>query len=207
MTADSPTGAPAARPARLWGPLTRFGLVVAVLAAAVDQAVKLWLLLVVDLGARGMVTLTPFFDLVLTWNTGISYGLFRQEGPLGQWALLALKAIAVILLWIWLSRAASRLTALSLALIIGGAIGNAIDRFAYGAVLDFALFQVSTAGLVDPGWAPDGVWSWIPGYWVLVDGVWFYRWYVFNLADVAIVAGVIGLLYETILAGGAAKAP
>ena len=207
MTADSGTGAPAARPARLWGPLTRFGLVVAVLAAAVDQAVKLWLLFVVDLGARGMVTLTPFFDLVLTWNTGISYGLFRQEGPLGQWALLALKAIAVILLWIWLSRAASRLTAVSLALIIGGAIGNAIDRFAYGAVLDFALFQVSTAGLVDPGWVPDGVWSWIPGYWVLVDGVWFYRWYVFNLADVAIVAGVIGLLYETILAGSAAKAP
>ena len=207
MTADSGTDAPAARPALFWGPLTRFGLVVAVLAAAVDQAVKLWLLLVVDLGARGMVTLTPFFDLVLTWNTGISYGLFRQEGPLGQWALLALKAIAVILLWIWLSRAASRLTALSLALIIGGAIGNAIDRFAYGAVLDFALFQVSTAGLVDPGWVPDGVWSWIPGYWVLVDGVWFYRWYVFNLADVAFVAGVIGLLYETILAGGAAKAP
>ena len=66
------------------------------MAAAVDQAVKLWLLFVFDLGARGIVTLTPFLDLVLTWNTGISYGLFRQEGPLGQWALLALKAIAVV---------------------------------------------------------------------------------------------------------------
>ena len=94
----------------LWGPLTRFGLAVAVAAAAIDQAAKLWLLFIFDLGARGIVTLTPFLDLVLTWNTGISYGLFRQEGPLGQWALLALKAIAVILLWIWLARASTRLT-------------------------------------------------------------------------------------------------
>jgi signal peptidase II len=181
MTLDSSTSAQA-RPALLWGPFTRFGLTVAVLAGAIDQAVKLWLLFVLDLGGRGIVTLTPFFDLVLTWNTGISYGLFRQEGPLGQWALLALKAIAVILLWIWLSRAASRLTALSLGLIIGGAIGNAIDRFAYGAVADFALFHVTTA-------------------------TFSFKWYVFNLADVAIVAGVIGLLYETLLGGSAAKAP
>jgi signal peptidase II len=157
----------------LWGPLTRFGLVVTLVTAAIDQALKLWLLFVVDLGQRGIVTLTPFLDLVLTWNTGISYGLFRQEGPLGQWALLALKLIAVVLLWIWLSRATTRLTALSLGLIVGGAIGNAIDRFAYGAVADFVLFHVSTASFS-------------------------FDWYVFNLADVAIVAGVIGLLWETL---------
>jgi signal peptidase II len=169
-------------PALFWGSLTRFGLAVAVLAAAIDQATKLWLLFVLDLGGRGIVTLTPFLDLVLTWNTGISYGLFRQEGPLGQWALLALKAIAVVLLWIWLSRASSRLTALSLGLIIGGAIGNAIDRFAYGAVADFVLFHVTTASFS-------------------------FKWYVFNLADVAIVAGVVGLLYETVVGAGAAKAP
>ena len=166
----------------LRGPLTGFGLVTALITAAVDQAVKLWLLFGLDLGARGIVTLTPFLDLVLTWNTGISYGLFRQEGPLGQWALLALKAIAVILLWIWLSRATGRLTALSLGLIIGGAIGNAIDRFAYGAVADFVLFHVTTA-------------------------TFSFKWYVFNLADVAIVAGVIGLLTETLIGGSAAKAP
>jgi signal peptidase II len=182
MTSDSNASPDSARPPLFWGSLTRFGLAVAVLAAAADQAVKLWLLFVLDLGGRGIVTLTPFFDLVLTWNTGISYGLFRQEGPLGQWALLALKAIAVALLWIWLSRAGTRLTALSLGLIIGGAIGNAIDRFAYGAVADFALFHVTTASFS-------------------------FKWYVFNLADVAIVAGVVGLLYETILGDGAAKAP
>jgi signal peptidase II len=169
-------------PTLLWGPLTPFALVIALLAAAVDQAVKLYLLFVVDLGARGIVTLTPFLDLVLTWNTGISYGLFRQEGPLGQWALLALKAIAVILLWIWLSRTSSRLTALSLGLIIGGAVGNAIDRFAYGAVADFVLFHITTASFS-------------------------FKWYVFNLADVAIVGGVVGLLYETLIDRGAAKAP
>jgi signal peptidase II len=211
MSADSGTGAPASRPALLWGPLTRFGLAVAVLAAAIDQAVKLWLLFAFDLEGRGNVPLTPFFELALARNTGISYGLFPQQGPLGQWALLALKLIAVILLWIWLSRASTRLTALALGLIIGGAIGNAIDRIAYGWVADFALFQVSTAGWVGPDWMPDhGIWPWIPGYWVLSNGVWLYRWYVFNLADVAIVAGVIGLLYETILVrqpGSAAKAP
>src|SRR5262249_56831150 len=93
-------------------------------AGAIDQAAKLWLLFVVDLPARGVVRLAPFLDLVLTWNTGISYGLFRQQGPLGQGALLALKAIAVVLLWIWLSRTTSRLAALSLGLIIGGAGGH-----------------------------------------------------------------------------------
>jgi signal peptidase II len=185
MSTESKDMAPAVSgraPSLVWGRLTPFALVIALLAAAVDQAVKLYLLFIFDLGARGIVTLTPFLDLVLTWNTGISYGLFRQEGPLGQWALLALKAIAVILLWIWLSRTSSRLTALSLGLIIGGAIGNAIDRFAYGAVADFVLFHLTTASFS-------------------------FKWYVFNLADVAIVAGVVGLLYETLIDRGAAKAP
>ena len=166
----------------LWGPLTRFALAVAAATAAVDQAAKLWLLFGLDLPARGIVRLTPFLDLVLTWNTGISYGLFRQQGPFGQGALLALKAVAVVLLWIWLARTSSRLAALSLGLIIGGAIGNAIDRLAYGAVADFVLFHVTTA-------------------------TFSFNWYVFNLADVAIVAGVVGLLFETLIGTRAAKAP
>jgi len=166
----------------VWGPLTRFALAVAAATTVVDQAAKLWLLFGLDLPARGIVRLTPFLDLVLTWNTGISYGLFRQQGPFGQGALLALKAVAVILLWIWLARTSSRLAALSLGLIIGGAIGNAIDRLAYGAVADFVLFHVTTA-------------------------TFSFNWYVFNLADVAIVAGVIGLLFETLIGTGAAKAP
>jgi signal peptidase II len=179
---DRPAGAHPQASSLLWGPLTRFALVIAALTAVVDQAVKLWLLFVVDLGARGAVTLAPFLDLVLARNTGISYGLFPQEGPLGQWALLALKAIAVALLWILLSRTSSRLTAASLGLIIGGAIGNAIDRLAYGWVADFVLLHLTTASFS-------------------------FKWYVFNLADVAIVGGVAGLLYETLIDRSAAKAP
>ena len=166
----------------LRGPLTAFGLGAAALVALLDQATKLWLLFIYDLGSKGSVAIGPFIDLVLTWNTGISYGWFQQEGPFGQWALLALKAIAVALLWIWLARAGTRLTALSLGLIIGGAVGNAIDRTAYGAVADFALFHIRTAS-------------------------WSFHWYVFNLADVAIVAGVAGLLYESFAGDRAAKAP
>jgi signal peptidase II len=164
----------------LSGPFTRLGLLSALLVAALDQAVKLWLLFVYELGSKSPVRLAPVLDLVLTRNTGISYGWFQQEGPLGQWALLALKAIAVALLCIWLARAGSRLTAVALGLIIGGAIGNAIDRLAYGAVVDFVFFHIPS---------------------------WNFDWYVFNLADAAIVAGVIGLLYESLFPGRAAKAP
>ena len=166
----------------IWGPLSRLGVGVAIVTAAVDQASKLWLLYVLDIRARMPVRLTPFLDLILIWNKGISYGLFQQEGPFGQWALLAVKAAAVALLWIWLARTGSRLTALALGLIIGGAIGNAVDRFVHDGVADFILFHITTETIQ-------------------------FNWYVFNLADAAIVAGVAGLLYESLAGDGAAKAP
>ena len=166
----------------LWGPLSAFGLLVAVAACAADQAAKFWLLLVAHLNSVVPIVLGPFAELVLTWNPGISYGLFPQRGPVGPWALLAFKVVAVGFLWAWLSRARLRLTALSLGLIIGGAVGNAIDRLHWPGVMDFVLLHVQIGGR-------------------------FYDWYVFNVADVAIVAGVIGLLYESLLTGRAAKAP
>jgi signal peptidase II len=166
----------------LTGPYTRFGLAVAAIACVLDQVSKVYLLAVFDLAANGPVRLGPFFDFVLTRNTGISYGLFQTQGPVGQWVLLAFKAVAVLLLWLWLAQAKDRLTALSLGLIVGGAVGNAIDRLAYGWVADFVFFHIST-----PNWR--------------------FNWYVFNLADVAIVAGVIGLLYESLVGDRAAKAP
>ena len=161
---------------------TRFGLAVAAVTCVLDQASKLYLLRVYDIEANGPVRLGPFFDFVLTRNPGISYGLFQTQSVLGQWVLLGVKALAVLLLWVWLARAHGRLAALSLGLIIGGAVGNAIDRLAYGWVADFVLFHVSAAN-------------------------WQFYWYVFNLADVAIVAGVIGLLYESVFPGRAVKAP
>ena len=166
----------------VWGSLSGFGLIVAALACALDQAAKFWLLDAFDLASRGAVPVTPFADLILTWNTGISYGLFPQQGPVGQWALLAFKVAAVAFLWAWLARAWSRLSAAALGLIIGGALGNAIDRLHWPGVLDFVLLHLDTA-------------------------TWSFRWYVFNLADVAIVAGVVGLLYELLSGGSAAKAP
>jgi signal peptidase II len=172
----------AARPPLLWGALTGLGLAVALATAVIDQASKLWLLFVFELGGRGTVRVTPFFDLVLIWNTGISYGWFQQDGPFGQGALLALKLVAVALLWIWMARSTTRLSALGLGLIIGGALGNGIDRVLYGAVADFALFHVTTA-------------------------TWSFRWYVFNLADVAIVAGVAALLYESLFGEAPQKRP
>jgi signal peptidase II len=165
----------------VWGRLSALGATVAVLTCLVDQALKFWLLSNFDLADRGRFAVTPFFDLVLTWNTGISYGLFPQQGPLGEWALFAFKLAAVVFLWVWLARATWRVTAAALGLIIGGAIGNAIDRLHWPGVMDFVLFHIETAGFE-------------------------FRWYVFNFADVAIVAGVLVLLYESLL-GGAAKAP
>jgi signal peptidase II len=119
---------------------------------------------------------------VVTWNAGISYGLLQQQSLLGLWALLAFKAAAVVLLWVWLARTSLRLTAAALGLIIGGAVGNAVDRLHWPGVLDFVLFHVKTAS-------------------------WSFNWYVFNLSDVAIVAGVAGLLYDSLRVGAPQKRP
>ncbi len=160
----------------------RPGIIAALVVLALDQAAKLWLLFVFDIAHRGAVKLTPFLDLVLAWNVGISFGWFQNDGPLAQIILMAIKAVAVIVLAVWMAWSRTLIATVALGLIIGGAVGNAIDRFAYGAVVDFALFHVRF-------------------------GEKTYNWYVFNLADVAIVAGVAALLYDSFLGVPAAKAP
>jgi signal peptidase II len=163
-------------------PRLRSGLIAAVAVLLLDQATKLWLLFVFDLARRDAVRVTPFFDLALAWNTGISYGWFQTTSAAGQAVLLGIKAIAVIVLAVWMARSQTRLAAIALGLIIGGALGNAIDSLAYGAVVDFAHFHVQL-GEKD------------------------FSWYVFNLADTAIVAGVAALLYDSFFGEPAAKAP
>ena len=160
----------------------RAGLIAAVVTLIADQASKFWLLNGFDLARRGVVKVTPFFDLVLAWNIGISFGWLQNDSQWVQIALMAVKVVAVIALAIWMARSQTRLATVALGLIVGGAIGNGIDRFAYGAVVDFALFHVEIGGNT-------------------------YNWYVFNLADVAIVAGVAALLYDSFLGVPAAKAP
>src|SRR6202171_4434387 len=160
----------------------RPGIIAAIAVLALDQASKLWLLFVFDIARRGAVAVTPFFDLVLAWNVGISFGWFQNDSQLAQIGLIIVKAVAVIVLAIWMARSRTALATIALGLIIGGAIGNGIDRFAYGAVVDFALFHLQIGGNT-------------------------YNWYVFNLADVGIVAGVAALLYDSFRGVPAAKAP
>jgi signal peptidase II len=163
-------------------PHLRPGIIAAIVVLALDQASKLWLLNMFDIARRGAVKLTPFFDLVLAWNVGISFGWFQNESPVAQISLMVIKAVAVIVLGIWMAWSRTLIATVALGLIIGGAVGNAIDRLAYGAVVDFALFH-------------------------LQFGEKTYNWYVFNLADAAIVAGVAALLYDSFLGVPAAKAP
>ena len=155
-----------------WGPLSPLGLGIAALTLLADQAHKVWMLYVYNIGAKGTVRLAPFFDLVLIWNQGVSYGLLQQRSELGRWALILFAFASTIALTVWLARITSPLAAACIGLIISGAIGNAIDRILYGAVADF--FSLHAFG---------------------------FEWYVFNIADTAIVAGVVGLLYESVFGG------
>ncbi len=161
---------------RLWGRFTPLGLAVAILALAADQAHKYWMIDVYRIAERGRVEIAPFFDLVMIWNHGISYGLLQQDGMTGRLLLMVFSIAAVTMLFLWMSNAASRLVAISLGFVIGGALGNIADRIFHGAVADF--FSFHYAG---------------------------YYWYVFNIADVAITAGVIGLILDWLIAPAATK--
>ncbi|GJE25523.1 signal peptidase II [Methylobacterium organophilum] len=143
------------------------GLGAALVTLVLDQASKLGLYLGTDLVLTQPWRINAYADFLVVWNHGISYGLFQQRGDLGRWLLVGLSLAAAIGLSVWMLRASSRLLALALGLIVGGALGNAVDRIAYGAVFDFVHLHV-------------GDWS----------------WYVFNVADAAIVAGVVGLVLD-----------
>jgi signal peptidase II len=166
----------------LWGPLSALAAGIALVILALDQASKWWVLLVYRLReAPRTVEIAPFLNFVYVENRGISYGLFQLDSELGQWLLAGFAVLAVLAMAVWLARGVTeRLVAASLGLIMGGAAGNAIDRVALGGVVDF--IQLHAFG--------------------------FY-WYVFNIADAAIVAGVCGLLYESFVSSRnrAAKSP
>lgn len=154
----------------LWGPLSPLGVGVALATLAIDQAHKWWMLFVYRIEERGRVEVAPFLDLVYVKNLGVSYGMFTQDSREGQWLLAAFAALATVAMGVWLARGVTdKLVAASLGLIMGGALSNAIDRLVLGGVADF--FSLHAYG--------------------------FY-WYVFNIADAAIVAGVGGLLYDSL---------
>jgi signal peptidase II len=163
----------------LWGPYSSLALKIAAVTFAIDQAHKWWMLLGYKIAEKGRVTITPFFDLVFVKNTGISYSLFDGSTYSWQLVLALFSVVASLGLWIWLAVAGTgRLMAWALGLIMGGALANGLDRILIGGVADFFSFHAFG----------------------------FY-WYVFNIADVAIVVGVAALLYESFVGSrnGAAK--
>lgn len=150
-----------------------WGIVAAAIALILDQGTKLLMLYAlhfIDMPPRDNVPVLPFFNLVMVWNPGVSYGLFPASSPMGSAILALFSIVAVVGLgwWLWVS---DRLTlTVGLGLVIGGALGNLIDRLIHGKVADFFHFY----GLG-------------------------YDWYVFNVADAAITFGVIALLYDALL--------
>jgi signal peptidase II len=149
------------------------GLITAALALVADQGSKLFMLYGAGFAAMKSgesVPVLPFFNLVMVWNPGISYGLFPASGRLGTLLLVALSLAAVgVLTWL-LWRATSRSLAIGYGLIIGGALGNnLVDRVVYGKVADFFHFY---------GFG--------------------YDWYIFNVADVAITLGAIAIIYDVL---------
>jgi signal peptidase II len=151
--------------------MLRFGLGVAVAAALLDRVSK-WVLLDLWPPPAGGLRLTPFFNLVMAWNRGVSFGLFDADWPGLPWLLSALALAIVAGLVLWLRKAEGPWLAAALGLIIGGALSNVVDRLVFGAVADF--FDFHLAG---------------------------YHWPAFNMADTAIVVGVGILLFDALFAG------
>ncbi len=148
---------------------TRWGLLAALLVLVADQASKYWILQVLDLPRVGQIVLLPMLNLTMVWNPGVTFGLLQSRGSLGP-VLLALAAVAVVAaLLLWLRRAETRLVATALGAIAGGAAGNVADRLRFGAVVDF--IHAHAFG---------------------------YNWYVFNVADAAIVCGVAALVLDSL---------
>jgi len=148
------------------GPYFRTGLLGAAALLVADQLSKWWILEGLKLPEKGSVELLPFLNFSMVWNRGISMGIPLGES-LGKWGIIILTA--AISLWVakWLFDTSKKGEAWGLALILGGAIGNIIDRFLHGAVVDFVHLHA-----------------------------WGYSFYVFNVADAAITIGVMLLLID-----------
>jgi signal peptidase II len=146
---------------------TRLGLITAIVVLAADQASKYWILHVLELPELHQVELLPVLNLTMVWNHGVTFGLLNGFGSWSHFVLAGAALVVVAALVRWLWRTENPVAALSIGAIAGGAIGNVIDRLRYGAVVDFIHAHL-------------GEWS----------------WYVFNVADAAIVCGVAGLILE-----------
>jgi signal peptidase II len=150
--------------------MLRYGLIIAAISAVLDQASKWWLMSVLE-KAGGPIELLPVFNLVMVWNPGVSFGMFQSGSVWAPWILSALALVIVVVLVNWLRKAETRFIAAGLGLVIGGAIGNVIDRMVWGKVADF--FDVH------------------------IDA---WHWPAFNIADAVIVVGAAILVLDGLFA-------
>ncbi len=148
------------------------GLTIAGLVVVLDQLTKWWILEYVMQPIPHVVEVTPFFNLVLAWNQGVSFGMFSNETAIMPYILSAVALAIVVVLLGWLRSADRVLVALSIGMVIGGAIGNIVDRLRFGAVTDFLDFHAF-------GW----------------------HFWAFNVADAGISVGVVLLILDGLLAG------
>lgn len=150
------------------------GLITALAIFAADQLSKWWILHGLLLPERGQVVILPVLNFTMVWNRGVTFGLLTGNSALAHLGLAAFALGVVIVLGLWLIKAERRMIAIPVGAIAGGALGNVADRLHYGAVVDF--IQAHAFG---------------------------YSWYVFNVADAAIVCGVAALLIDNLLPGRA----
>lgn len=151
--------------------VTRLGVLAYGLAAAIvvlDQVSKHWILHGLKLPELGSVAVLPVFNLTMVWNAGVSFGMLKADPDTTRWALAGFQLVVAVLLAVWARKADRPLLGWALGLVIGGAIGNLIDRVRFGAVVDFLDFQ----GLYFP--------------------------WVFNVADSAITVGVVLLIADSV---------
>lgn len=149
----------------LRGPAYALALLVFIL----DQLSKYWVLNLLDLPRRVSVEVLPVLNLTMVWNRGVSMGLFQADSPFGRWLLTGVTALIALMIAAWLWRETNRMQSIALALVLGGALGNIVDRIRFGAVADFIHLHA-------------GGWS----------------FYVFNIADAGITVGVALLLLTSL---------
>ena len=144
-------------------------IIIPFLIFCLDFSSKFLVINYFDLAAKGRVYLTPFLDFILVMNSGISYGLFSGGGNFQRWLLVIVSILIILYLYYWAKNSKSNLIKFSLYIMVGGALGNVFDRIVYGEVIDFISLHVFN-----------------------------YYWYVFNIADVAIVlSGLLILIFLT----------
>lgn len=149
----------------------RIAAITAAMIFVLDQVSKYAIVQGLNLIERGVIdVLPPYLTFRMAWNRGINFGLFAHDADIMRWVLIVVALVISGWVWLWIRReGAGRWAQVSAGLLVGGALGNVIDRIVYGAVADF--LNMSCCGIENP--------------------------YAFNVADIAIFAGAIGLILFT----------